>query len=76
MLPLLHAVCLKVLVFFRQSVSMTLLGLVFTTYRENVNSNDARNHFFSKLRNSCFECKNELSSVANTGNESLNGSKL
>ena len=55
---------------------LTLLESVFTTSRENMNSNDARNHFLSKHRDSCFECKDELSSVANTGNESLNGSKL
>ena len=41
-----------------------------------MNNNDARNHFISKLRFLCFECKDELSSIADTGNESLNGSKL
>ena len=55
---------------------MTLLESVFTASRENVNSKDAHNHLFSKQRISCFECKDELSSVANTGNQSLNGSKL
>ena len=65
-----------VVILFSTACVLTLLESVFTTSRDNMNSNDARNHFLSKHRDSCFECKDELSSVANTGNESLNGSKL